>query len=122
MQPSECRNFETCNAAVCPLAPTQGRHLADERVCVYALASGKIGAAERYAAFPEFAEVIRKLPIVIARFPSIGRAVDRAAKSPLPPDRSVYLARYRATKSSRRGLAAEASRPSTRPKAVSSTR
>jgi hypothetical protein len=98
MSPSECRNFETCNASVCPLAPMQGLHALGERVCVYALASGKAGAAERYRDFPEFAEVLANLPAVVARFPAIGKAVDQAAKRPLPPDRSVYLARHRNAK------------------------
>jgi hypothetical protein len=95
MIPSDCRNFSVCNASVCPLAPHQGRHLSGERVCIYALASGKAGATERYGSYPEFIEVCRNLPVVVARFPSIGLAVERAAKTPLRFDPNTRLPRRR---------------------------
>jgi hypothetical protein len=83
MQPHECRNYQTCGAAVCPLQATRGVHLVGERVCLYILASGKVGAADRYEGFQEFERVLHHLPDLMIRFPAIRRAVERAAKQPL---------------------------------------
>ena len=98
VKPTECRNFETCNASVCPLDPARGVHLVGDRVCVYALASGKTGAIERYQNFPEFLEVGRRLPELVIRFPAIRRAVERAAKQPFRPDQSKNLHPIKSTK------------------------
>jgi hypothetical protein len=104
MEPHQCRNFQTCGAAVCPLQPTRGVHLVGDRVCVYLLASGKVGAAERYRNFPEFTEVLRQLPELMIRFPAIRRAVKRAAKQPLRRDQSGNLHRIKSTEGLYRGL------------------
>jgi hypothetical protein len=68
-----------------------------EKVCIYLLASGKAGAAERYRNFPEFTEVCRRVPEVASRFPAIRRAVERAAKQPLRRDQSRNLHRIKPT-------------------------
>jgi hypothetical protein len=122
MTPNDCRNFETCNVPVCPLAPQQGRYLSGERVCVYALASGKAGAAERYGSFPEFHEVCRNLPVLTARFPSIGRAIEQAALLPLRPDQSANLRRRRIAETGVCGPVTLSKRPQSRPRDASRPR
>jgi hypothetical protein len=84
MNPAErCPRFSGCNAAICPLAADWRRavHRPGERVCYYALASCKGGAADRFAGDPTYAAVLAELPAVRARHPAVAKAVDRAARS-----------------------------------------
>src|SRR5262245_32337958 len=79
--PESCPRWHRCGASVCPLAPHQGVHLQGEKVCFYALASGKAGAAERFAEDATFALVVRALPEVKRRWPDIARRVEAASRS-----------------------------------------
>jgi hypothetical protein len=81
----DCPKFAACNAGICPLDVhrTGAIHLPGEPVCTYLLASGKVGAAERYAEDPVFAVALESLPSITARWSNIARAVERAAKYPL---------------------------------------
>jgi hypothetical protein len=83
LRPQDCPKFQTCNAAVCPLDPAWPRTYMrwKEPVCPYALASGKAGAAERFAGDPVFAAVLEVLPEIRKKFLPIDRAVEKAAKS-----------------------------------------
>jgi hypothetical protein len=56
-------------------------HVPGEPVCYYLLNSGKVGALERFANDPVFAECTAKLPEIAERHPEIGRKVEKAAKS-----------------------------------------
>jgi hypothetical protein len=82
LAPRDCRHFDTCGAAVCPLDPVwrSAVHLPGERVCHYLLARDKAGAADYYAADPVFAAVQAEAPAVLARHNDIRRAVARAAR------------------------------------------
>ena len=79
-----CPRSHSCGAAVCPLMPPEQRgvHLPGERVCFYALESGKPGAAEYHADDPTFAAVLAGLPEVTMRYPAIGMAIEKAATMP----------------------------------------
>jgi hypothetical protein len=52
-------------------------------VCLYLRASGKAGAAERFAGDPVFAARLSRLPEITERHPDIGRAVERASRTAL---------------------------------------
>ena len=80
MTPSDCPKFETCNASVCPLDPgwREAVHLPSERVCRYLIDSGKPGAKEYYANDPTFAACIEHASEVAAKFPAIGRRIQKA--------------------------------------------
>jgi hypothetical protein len=82
LAPRDCKHFDTCGAAVCPLDPAWRRaaHLPGERVCHYLLAGGKAGAAEFYAGDPVFAAVRAEAPAVLARHNDIRRRVAGAAR------------------------------------------
>jgi hypothetical protein len=83
LRPSDCPKFETCGASVCPLDPgwRSAVHLRGERVCQYLLATGKAGAAERFAGDPVFRVVLPMVNAVAARFPDIGHKAAAAARS-----------------------------------------
>jgi len=83
MNPCDCPKFHTCNASVCPLDPTPAAHLPGEQVCPFLLASGKSGAAERFAEDTAFVECVRRLPVIAARHTTIGRAVEKASRTGL---------------------------------------
>src|SRR5262245_44742912 len=82
MTSKDCPNFNSCNAAVCPLDPRWRSvvHLPGEKVCTYALASGKPGAAEHYADSEAFRHVLPVVQELCDRFPDIGRAVRNASR------------------------------------------
>lgn len=86
MKPSDCRKFQSCNASVCPLDTAPTVHLPGESACMYVLASGKVGAADRYGAEPVFVACVAKLPELAERHPEIARAVEVAAKSGFKSD------------------------------------
>jgi hypothetical protein len=75
-----CPRFDTCNASHCPLS-RDGLHLPGEKVCFFLLNSGKMGAAERFQDDSIFAECVKKLPQIAAKYPDIGRAVEKASKT-----------------------------------------
>jgi hypothetical protein len=79
--PTDCPRFYNCNAPICPLDERwrEAVHLGGERVCFYLRATGKQGAAEQYAADPVFQICRERLPLVAAKHPSIGKAVEKAA-------------------------------------------
>src|SRR5262245_17101878 len=78
----DCPNFDSCNAAVCPLDPRwrSAVHLPGEKVCTYALASGKPGAAEHYADSVAFRHVLPVVQELCDRFPDIATRVKAAAR------------------------------------------
>lgn len=80
--PKDCLNFNTCNAAICPVDARwrTSVHLRGEKVCPYLLATGKAGVEERLGDDPVFRECLTQLPEVVARHPDIGRKVEQAAK------------------------------------------
>ncbi len=81
MKNTQCRNFDHCNAAVCPLDPSWRKavHLPGEPMCRYLLASGKAGAAEHYRGEPEFAACCQVCPAACRKHPDIAKRVARAA-------------------------------------------
>jgi hypothetical protein len=81
MTPTDCPRFQTCSAAICPLAPAEGYHRNGEPVCHYLLATGKAGADERYGHDPVFHACRTALPVITARFPDIGYRVTAAART-----------------------------------------
>ena len=91
VKPRDCPKFETCNAAICPLAPLwrSAVHLPGEKVCPYLLATGKQGSEERYADDPIFAACRERLPEVAAKHPDIATKVERAAKSRFKGDNLI---------------------------------
>lgn len=88
MTPQDCSKFQTCSAPICPIDPRwpSAVHLDGERVCPYLLASGKPGAAERYATDPAFRECLLQLPLITGRHPDIRRRVVKAARSGFKSD------------------------------------
>ena len=86
MSPNACPHFEGCNAPVCPLNPSVGGHLAEDRVCRLAREAVKSGGPAHVAAYagPEVASaVLQALPEVRSRWPRIDRTLTAAAASPL---------------------------------------
>lgn len=83
LTPTDCPRFSRCSAPICPLDPLRGRavHLPGEPVCGYLLATGKVGAGEKYAADPVYATCAERLPEIATRWPDIGRRVARSARS-----------------------------------------
>src|SRR5262245_58482969 len=81
IEPNTCPRFDSCNAALCPIDPRwpEAVHLPGEKVCYYLLASGKTGAAERFAEDATFQECLTVLPRIAERHPEIRRTVERAA-------------------------------------------
>jgi hypothetical protein len=81
--PRDCPRFDQCNAPICPLDPAwrSAVHLPGEPVCHYALASGKPGAAEKYADDPVYRRVLFELPLVTAQHSDIRYKVKRAAQT-----------------------------------------
>jgi hypothetical protein len=81
--PRDCPRFDHCNAPICPLDPAwpKAAHLHGEAVCHYALASGKPGAAEKYADDPVYRQVLIELLLVTARHSDIRYKVKRAART-----------------------------------------
>lgn len=67
MKPSECPSFYSCSAAICPIAPDEGHHLAGDRVCPRArrIHLGKAPADAVHAA------IAAGMPRVAERFPLI---------------------------------------------------
>lgn len=88
MLPSDCDKFQSCNASLCPLDPHWRRtaHLSAEKVCSYLLASGKAGAAQRFADDRVFLACLDVLPEVTAKHPDIRRGVEKAARSGFKAD------------------------------------
>jgi hypothetical protein len=88
--PESCPLFNTCNASVCPLAPDEGIHVTDEAVCFYLRQSGKAGADAYFAARPNeptYTACKLALPVLAAKYPDIGRRVERASRSPIQGSR-----------------------------------
>lgn len=83
MRPDECEKFLACNASLCPLDERwrAAAHLSGEKVCPHLLASGKAGAAERFAGDRAFLACLDVLPEVCERQPDIRRRVEVAARS-----------------------------------------
>jgi hypothetical protein len=80
---SDCPRWHSCSAALCPLDfPHQGYHRNGERICYYLLESHKDGADERFADDWVFHECKLRLPFIAERYPSIQKAVDKAARLP----------------------------------------
>jgi hypothetical protein len=98
MKPSDCPRFHACNAPVCPLDAAWPRtvHLSGEAVCYYLLATGKAGAAERFADDPVFAGARELAAPIGERFPRIQRDVAYAARFGLRGD---HLRRLRRSES-----------------------
>jgi hypothetical protein len=86
MLPEDCRRFQTCNAAICPLDPSwrSAVHLSGGPICRYLLATGKQDAAEYYAGQWEFEAVREKAAEVCAAHPAIAYEVQRVARTGLP--------------------------------------
>src|SRR5689334_10860580 len=76
-----CPKFQTCGAPVCPLDQTPTVHLDGETVCYYLRACVKAGADELFAGDPAYDACKARLPELVIRHPSIGRALAVAAKS-----------------------------------------
>jgi len=83
MRPEDCKRFEKCNAALCPLDPRWrlAVHLPGERVCFYLLASGKAGAAERLGEDKVYLTCLEVLPEVLAKHSNIRVKVEAAART-----------------------------------------
>ncbi len=83
MESKDCRKFDTCSAAICPLDALwkTAVHLQGERVCHYLTIGGKAGVEERYAGVPEYQAVTLVAPEVMAAFPAIRKRVEQAAKT-----------------------------------------
>jgi hypothetical protein len=87
---SDCPRWQSCNAAFCPLDfPHQGYHRSGERVCYYLLESHKEDADERFADDRVFHECKLRLPFIAERYPSIQKAVDKAALLPSRKDQAA---------------------------------
>jgi hypothetical protein len=78
-----CPRFSSCNAPICPLDPSWRKavHLPGEPTCYYLRAAAKAGAAERFKDDATFEACAAPSAEVCRRFPSIGRALEQAAKS-----------------------------------------
>ena len=83
MNPEDCPKFHKCNAPACPLDPKRHKavHLTGEPVCPYLLATGKPGAAERFADDPVYAVCLDRVEEIVNRHPDIARKVAVAARS-----------------------------------------
>jgi hypothetical protein len=83
--PETCPRFQTCGAAICPLAPEEGYHRNAEPVCFYLRCTGKKGAEEYFAQRVDeeatFKACKQALPGIAARYPDIANKVKAAAKS-----------------------------------------
>lgn len=92
-KPIDCPRFQNCNAPVCPLDPTSTVMLGGEPTCHYLRACVKTGADVQFSGDPVYMACKARLPELVELYPVIGRAAERAAKSPLktvnPSRRSV---------------------------------
>jgi hypothetical protein len=95
VKPRDCPRFHSCGAPICVLDPAWPKavHLHGEPVCHYALASGKPGAAEKYADDPVYRQVLMELPLVCERHSDIKAKVARAARTGFrgPPRRASRM-------------------------------
>jgi hypothetical protein len=100
LTPTDCPRFQTCSALICPLDPRwpTAYHRSGERVCHYLLVAAKDGADDRFADDAVYAACRTALPMVAARWPAIGKAVEKAGRTgfrsapPRPPRKVIPAA------------------------------
>src|SRR5262245_11687426 len=94
----DCPKWDTCNAAICPLLPDWRAqyHASGGEVCPYMPATGKAGAAERFAGNATFAAVLGVTGAVCEKYPDIARRVAEASRSGFRGKTPEQMAEWRA--------------------------